>query len=102
MASAGTAALPVDERQVAIGVGRVGPPRDHLLKRLRGVLELPLLIEVAGAVQHRVELDQALGIVGFAVAVARRGRAAADVAERAQPVADGRRLFARQGRGGRC
>ena len=92
------AALPVDERQVAIGVGRVGPPRDHLLERLRGILELSSLIEVAGAVQHRVDLDQALGIVGFAVAVAWRGRAAADVAERAQPVADGRRFFARQGR----
>ena len=40
----------------------------------------------------------AFRIVGFAVAVARRGRAAADIAERAQTVADGRRLFAGQGR----
>ena len=89
------AALPVDERQVAIGVGGVRPPRDHLLERLRGLSELSLLIEVAGTVEHRVDLDQALGIVGLAVTVARRGGAAADVTERTQAIADGRRLFAR-------
>ncbi len=72
-----------------------GPPRDHLLERLRGVRELPLLIEVAGTVEHRVDLDQALGIVGLAVSVARRRGAAAHVTKRTQAIADGRCLFAR-------
>ena len=89
------ARLPQDERQVAVRVGGVRAPGDDLLvglHRLAGTAGGELL---ARAMQHLVEIDQTLRVVGFGVPVASWRRTAARVAERAQPLSRRRGLLAR-------
>ncbi len=78
------AALPFDEREVAVGNRHVGPARDDALVDLHRVAEPPRAERLDGVVHGAIEIDELLRIVGLGVARLRR-RAARHVAQRAQP-----------------
>ena len=82
----GPALLPVNKRQLPVGVLGIRPARDDVPVQRDRVDEPALTLRVGGALKHLLEFDQSLGIVSFGVALPHGCRAAADVAKRAQPL----------------
>ena len=77
---------PVDQRELAIGVLGVRAFRDHALVQADRVVDAPGGERLGAARQRLLKFDQPLRVVVFGVGIARRRDAAADIAERSQPV----------------
>ena len=61
------AGLPVGVRERDVGIGSVGPARDHAVQQRDRLIDLPSWIELRRGVQVAIDLDEALGVVRLGV-----------------------------------
>ncbi len=91
---AATAEAPVQQRELDEGGGHVRPAAHDLLAQRERARDVPRPMARDDRLQHRVELDQPLGVVVGGEPPRGRGRGRSEVAERGQPLAGVRRFLA--------